>query len=329
MISGPSGCSCRDAPEPIPADDHPPAANQLRSRILLRKLRADAAHLIARLFERNTRLQPPDSQQIMGSTISTAPRRKSQRQEDIGGQSEKDLEPGRQHSHNLKCPPIELQRTAERASIQAQPPLPKRMGHHDHVHRAIHLLRCESAAQLRRDAIRFKEVGGGHDRRKPSWLAGSREVELAQVIRIQRRAAMEQVLSEMERRYGTWRVPWGDINRLQRNQSGGDEPFSDERPSLPIAGAPGDAGIIFDFYARPQPGQKRRYGTAGHSFVSVIDFGPQVQARSILVFGENFDLKSPHYFDQSELYARQQFKLAWFTLADIKAHTERTYYPGG
>ncbi len=140
--------------------------------------------------------------------------------------------------------------------------------------------------------------------------------------------ALEQVISELESKYGTWRVPWGDLNRLQRNQSGGEEPFSDDRMSLPIAGAPGDLGIIFNFYARPVAGQKRRYGTAGHSFVSVVDFGPQVQARSIMVFGENADPQSPHYFDQSQLYAKQQFKPAWFTLADVKAHSEASYHPG-
>ena len=57
--------------------------------------------------------------------------------------------------------------------------------------------------------------------------------------------------------------------------------------SLPVAGAPGDVGIVFNFYSRPERDQKRRYGVAGHSFISVVDFGPQVEARSILVFGEN------------------------------------------
>jgi len=140
--------------------------------------------------------------------------------------------------------------------------------------------------------------------------------------------SLAEVVDTLEKSFGTWRVPFGDLNRLERRQSGGEEPFSDSAPSLPIAGAPGDVGIVFNFYARPERGQKERFGVAGHSFISVVDFGPQVQARSILVFGENSDQKSKHYFDQSELYAKQQFKPAWFTLADIKAHAEKTYHPG-
>jgi acyl-homoserine lactone acylase PvdQ len=140
--------------------------------------------------------------------------------------------------------------------------------------------------------------------------------------------SLEEVMNDLEKSFGTWRVPFGDINRLERRQSGGEEPFSDTVSSLPIAGAPGNVGIVFNFYARPEKGQKRRYGVAGHSFISVVDFGPQVQARSILVFGENSDPASKHYFDQSELYAKQEFKPAWFSLAEVKSHAEHTYHPG-
>jgi acyl-homoserine-lactone acylase len=141
--------------------------------------------------------------------------------------------------------------------------------------------------------------------------------------------ALEDVIADLNRDFGTWRVAWGEVNRLQRIQSGGElETFSDSRISLPIAGAPGPVGIVNNFYTRPVAGQKRRYGVAGTSFVSVVEFGAKVQARSLLVFGESADTKSPNNFDQAQLYSKKEFKPAWFTLPEIKANSKRVYHPG-
>ncbi|HEY6331804.1 MAG TPA: penicillin acylase family protein, partial [Blastocatellia bacterium] len=140
--------------------------------------------------------------------------------------------------------------------------------------------------------------------------------------------ALEEVVAELKRKFGTWRVEWGEINRLQRVQSSAGDSFADNRLSLPIVGGPSALGMIFTFNTQEAAGQKRQYGVSGDSYVSVIDFGPKVEARSVLVYGENSSPRSPHYFDQAALYATRQFKPAWFSLDDIKANSDVVYHPG-
>jgi acyl-homoserine-lactone acylase len=140
---------------------------------------------------------------------------------------------------------------------------------------------------------------------------------------------LETVMNDLEKAFGMWRVAWGEINRLQRVHTDGDEPFSDERRSWPVAGGLGAAGIVFTYNARAENGQKRRYGTSGNTFVSVVEFGKQIRARSVLVFGQSADPKSQHHTDQAELYAQGKFKDVRFSLSEIKADLEVSYHPGG
>jgi acyl-homoserine lactone acylase PvdQ len=140
--------------------------------------------------------------------------------------------------------------------------------------------------------------------------------------------ALVEVLKSLENDFGTWRVAWGEISRLQRYDEATEDSFSDGRPSIPAPGVSGRDGAVFTFYAAPKPGQKRRYGVAGATYVSVVEFGPKVRAFSIHTFGASGHPENKHFMDQAPMYTRGEFKPAWTELADIKANLERAYKPG-
>src|ERR1041384_2798415 len=88
-------------------------------------------------------------------------------------------------------------------------------------------------------------------------------------------AALIDVIQSLERDFGTWRVPWGELNRLQRPDESKGEEFQDAKPSLAVSGVNGNDGAVFTVYAAPISGQKRRYGVAGGTYISGVEFGPR------------------------------------------------------
>ena len=144
--------------------------------------------------------------------------------------------------------------------------------------------------------------------------------------------ALAAAMDSMQARWGTWRIPWGDVARLQRIDEfatrPNEIPFSDAEPSLPVPAVDGRLGAIFTMYPAAFPGRKRLYGMAGASYVSVVEFGPQVRSFAVHTFGSSGDPRSPHFFDQAPLYARREMRPVWFTRDEILANSERSYRPG-
>jgi acyl-homoserine lactone acylase PvdQ len=141
-------------------------------------------------------------------------------------------------------------------------------------------------------------------------------------------AAFIAAVEDLTKRFGTWQVPWGEVSRMQRLDERSDSAsFRDERPSLPLPAMSGRDGSVFTAYAAPVAGQRRLYGVAGGTYVSVVEFGPTVRAMTVHPFGVSGDPASPHFFDQGALFSRGELRPAWFTLDEIKAHLESAYEP--
>lgn len=141
-------------------------------------------------------------------------------------------------------------------------------------------------------------------------------------------AALAEASDRLTADFGSWKTPWGQINRFQRNDGAIVQKFDDTKPSLPVAFTSAQWGSLASFGAKRWPGTKKYYGTLGNSFVAVVQFGDKVRARAISAGGESGDPASPHFNDQAGRYVIGNLRDVYFYPEDVKAHAVRTYRPG-
>jgi acyl-homoserine-lactone acylase len=128
--------------------------------------------------------------------------------------------------------------------------------------------------------------------------------------------------------FGSWKTPWGEINRFQRINDEVDPRFDDTKPSIPVGFTSARWGSLASFGARPYLNTKRWYGTSGNSFVAVVEFGPRIRARAVTAGGESGDPSSPHFNDEAARYATGNLRDVYFYRSELVGHAERTYHPG-
>jgi acyl-homoserine-lactone acylase len=167
----------------------------------------------------------------------------------------------------------------------------------------------QSAAEARRTAASIYDV-----------MAGTAAA--------QKLAALAAASDRLTADFGTWRTPWGDINRFQRLTDDIAPKFDDTAPSIPVPFTSAQWGSLASFGARTYPGTKRMYGSSGNSFVAIVEFGERVRAIAVTAGGESGHPDSPHFNDEAERYASGNLREVYFYPAQLTGHTRRSYRPG-
>ncbi len=144
----------------------------------------------------------------------------------------------------------------------------------------------------------------------------------------QRLEALAAASKKLTDDFGSWKTPWGEINRFQRLTGDIVQPFNDSGPSIPVGFTSSRWGSLAAFGARAYPGTKKWYGTSGNSFLAVVEFGDSVRAKAITAGGESGDPASPHFNDQAMRYSTGDLRDVYFYRSQLKGHMEREYHPG-
>jgi acyl-homoserine lactone acylase PvdQ len=140
--------------------------------------------------------------------------------------------------------------------------------------------------------------------------------------------ALSAACDRLANDFGTWKTPWGEINRYQRLNGDIVQPFNDAGPSIPVGFTSSRWGSLAAFSARTYKGTRKMYGTSGNSFVAVVEFGDRVRARAVTAGGQSGDPASPHFNDQARRYSTGDLREVYFYRPQLEGHIERQYHPG-
>jgi acyl-homoserine-lactone acylase len=93
-------------------------------------------------------------------------------------------------------------------------------------------------------------------------------------------AALDRAVARMERDWGGWRLPWGEVNRFQRlDDAITNQRFHDDGASIPVPFGYARWGSLASFAARAYPGTRRWYGTSGN--LRLVYFSAAALARPV------------------------------------------------
>lgn len=127
--------------------------------------------------------------------------------------------------------------------------------------------------------------------------------------------ALAAAMRDLRDQAGSIDVAWGDLFRIRRGDL-----------DIPVGGLTTDFGA-FRVIGYVEAADGKMVAAGGDSYVFAVEFSKPVRAKSILAYSESGDPESPHYADQTQLFADHGWKDVWFYENEIAANTERSYHP--
>ena len=137
---------------------------------------------------------------------------------------------------------------------------------------------------------------------------------------------LKNTLEQLEKMYGTWEMPWGEINRYQRTNPG--KMMDDQAPSWGVSQASSKWGSLPSFDSKRYDGTIKRYGYNGNSFVAAVEFGKRLNAKTIITGGQSRFAESKNFTDQAYGFVHGQFKTIHYYKEDVLANKKLAYHPG-
>ena len=126
---------------------------------------------------------------------------------------------------------------------------------------------------------------------------------------------VQESIKVLKKGFGRVDPTWGEVNRIRRGTL-----------DIPVDGGPDTFRAL---YGSPEP-DGRLKGVNGDSYFMFIDWDKagKLTSTSIHQFGSaTQDATSPHYADQSPLFAAHKTKPVLFTEAQLKGNVEKDYRP--
>jgi acyl-homoserine lactone acylase PvdQ len=123
--------------------------------------------------------------------------------------------------------------------------------------------------------------------------------------------ALKEAVNRLEKRFGKFEVPWGQINVVVR---GG---------TFPMDGTDLYGVLHPDEGVEQENGQL--YCNDGWGHLLIVMEGEPKQIWSLLPYGQSEHPASPHYNDEAKLHSQRRVKRFWFAPDEILAHAESVW----